>query len=100
MWSIRTGDLLDVLCGHTGPISCLCFSPSTDTFLVSGSWDYSVRVWDIFAKNLPCETLTQGSDQITSLDVSASGKEICIATLSGHVMIFDKEEGNLRTTLD
>ena len=100
MWSIRTGDLLDVLSGHTAPISWLCFSPSTDTYLVSGSWDSSVRVWDIFAKNLPSEVISQGKDQITSIDVSANGKEICVSTLSGHVMIWDKEDGNLRTTID
>jgi periodic tryptophan protein 2 len=100
MWSIKTGDLLDVLTGHTGPLSTLVFSPTADTFLVSGSWDYSVRVWNIFTKNTPCETIHQGSDQITSIDVSSNGREISIANLSGQIIIHDREDGNTRTTLD
>ena len=27
LWSLRTGQLLDVLSSHEGPISGLCFSP-------------------------------------------------------------------------
>jgi len=28
VWSLKTGQLIDILNGHTGPISSLCFSPS------------------------------------------------------------------------
>lgn len=38
VWSLRTGQLIDILNGHTGPISSLCFSPN-GALLVSGSWD-------------------------------------------------------------
>jgi WD40 repeat protein len=31
-------------------VSSLCFSPSNG-MLVSGSWDQSVKVWDVFGKN-------------------------------------------------
>ena len=27
VWSLKTGQLIDILNGHTGPISSLCFSP-------------------------------------------------------------------------
>ena len=100
MWSIRTGDLLDVLSGHTSPISTLCFSPTVDTFLVSGSWDRTARVWGIFSKNTPMDVIYEGADQVTSVDVNSSGKEISIATLSGQVIIYDKEDGSARTTID
>jgi periodic tryptophan protein 2 len=38
VWSLRTGQLMDILNGHTGPISSLAFSPN-GALLVSGSWD-------------------------------------------------------------
>ncbi len=38
VWSLRTGQLMDILNGHTAPISSLCFS-NTGAMLVSGSWD-------------------------------------------------------------
>lgn len=100
MWSLRTGDLLDVLTGHTGPISCLCFSPSSDTYLASGSWDKTVRVWNIFSKNQPAEVLADSADPITSIDINSSGKELSVATLNGQIMIWDKEDGSCKTTLD
>lgn len=50
VWSLKTGQLVDIMSGHTGPVSSLCFSPSNG-MLVSGSWDQSVRVWDVFGKN-------------------------------------------------
>ena len=44
LWSMRNGQLLDVLTGHAGPISSLSFSP-IEPRLVSGSWDGMVNVW-------------------------------------------------------
>lgn len=53
VWAMQTGNLLDILSGHEGPVSSLAFSPGTAvsarTLLLSGSWDSSVRIWDIFA---------------------------------------------------
>ncbi|KAA6375395.1 MAG: putative WD repeat protein, partial [Streblomastix strix] len=49
LWSVQTGQLLDFLSGHSGPVSCVSFSSET-TLLASGSWDGDVRVWDIFEK--------------------------------------------------
>ena len=100
LWSLKTGDLLDVLTGHTAPISALKFSLGVETMLISGSWDNTVKIWSIFAKNVPWETLPQSADQITSLDIHPNGKDICISTLSGQILIWDCEDGGLRTTLD
>lgn len=100
LWSIRSGDLLDVLTGHTGPISTLTFSQGNDIYLISGSWDKTVKIWSIFSKNSPAETITESSDAITSVDVHANGKEVSIATLGGQIIIYDIESGTCRTTLD
>lgn len=56
VWSIKTGRLLDVLSGHEGPVSCLSFSPGEGGMLASGSWDRTVRTWDVYKG--PLDTLT------------------------------------------
>jgi WD40 repeat protein len=37
VWSVQTGKVLDVLTGHTGPISAVAFNP-TSQILASVSW--------------------------------------------------------------
>ena len=68
IWSMKTGDLVEVLKGHSGPVSCLRFSPTFDPILISGSWDQTVKVWNMFTKENKPETLTMNSE-ITSLDI-------------------------------
>ncbi|KAK7814914.1 hypothetical protein U0070_026415 [Myodes glareolus] len=61
VWSMQTGRLLDVLSGHEGPISGLCFNPMK-SILASASWDKTVRLWDMFDSWRTKETLALTSD--------------------------------------
>ena len=38
---------LQILAGHEGPVTCVAFS-MVHSILASGSWDHSVRLWDVF----------------------------------------------------
>lgn len=54
VWSLRTGQLLSVLTGHTAPVSSVGFSPSLEGAsggggleVMTASWDGSVRTWSL-----------------------------------------------------
>jgi WD40 repeat protein len=47
LWDVATGRLLATLRGHEGQVKCLAYSPDGGTRLASGSWDRTVRLWDV-----------------------------------------------------
>jgi len=47
LWSVNTGELMRDLTGHSTPITSLLFA-SDARFLVSGSYDGTVRIWGIW----------------------------------------------------
>ena len=80
VWSMQNGRLLEVgsrdrscdyhvimfsslqlLTGHEAPVSSLSFS-SSRALLVSGSWDKTARLWDVFESKGATETLQLTSD--------------------------------------
>ncbi len=52
---------LQILAGHEGPVTSLAFS-SSKAILASGSWDKTVRLWDIFEGKATKEVITLTSD--------------------------------------
>lgn len=53
--------LVQVLSGHEGPVSNLCFSP-VKSVLASVSWDKTVRLWDMLDSWQTKETMWLTSD--------------------------------------
>ncbi|KAH9976252.1 WD repeat protein [Lactifluus volemus] len=89
LWSIQTGKLLDVLAGHEGPVSSLAFSLATNV-LASGSWDKSVRVWDVFSRSHTVEPFQLNAD-VLSLAFRPDGQELVVSTLDGQLTFFSTE---------
>eukprot|EP00347_Sterkiella_histriomuscorum_P002397 403368319 len=98
IWSLRTGQLIDTLSGHTGPISCVQFAQQ-GSLLATGSWDHTVRVWDIFEKKGIIDTLSHSSEVI-AVDFHANNKDMVSTTLSGQMYMWQADEGHLIGTID
>ncbi|XP_069438086.1 periodic tryptophan protein 2 homolog isoform X3 [Ovis canadensis] len=89
IWSMQTGRLLDVLSGHEGPISGLCFNPMKSV-LASASWDRTVRLWDMADSWRTTETLALTSDAL-AVTFRPDGAELAVATLNAQITFWDPE---------
>ena len=98
MWSVQTGKLLDILSGHEGPVSSLSFSP-TGNLLASGSWDKSVRVWNVYGRSRAVEPFQFGAE-VLALAFRPDGKELAITTLDGQVTFYDADHGRQKSVIE
>ncbi|KAK9364118.1 WD40-repeat-containing domain protein [Lipomyces starkeyi] len=91
LWSVQTGQLLDRLSGHEGPISCLSFADDGGT-LASASWDKTVRIWDIFGRHVSVEPFEQQAD-VLAIALRPDSKQVAVATLDGQISFWDVSMG-------
>jgi periodic tryptophan protein 2 len=98
LWSVQTGQLLDRLSGHEGPISAVAFAPQS-SLLVSASWDKTIRVWDVFGRSAQVEPLQMTSD-VQALAVRPDGKEVCAAGLDSQLVFWNLLEGVQTNIID
>ncbi|XP_053398750.1 periodic tryptophan protein 2 homolog [Mercenaria mercenaria] len=90
VWSMQTGRLLEVLAGHEGPVSSLSFSP-TETLLASGSWDKTVKLWDVFENKGAKETLGVSSD-VLAVSFRPDGGELAVSTLNAQISFWEPHQ--------
>jgi periodic tryptophan protein 2 len=97
MWSVQTGQLLEIISGHQGPISSLMFSPTTG-HLASGSWDKTIQIRDVFSRDSAPEVYHHASE-VLSFAFSPDGKTIASTSMNGKVSIWIIELGSLKTEI-
>lgn len=89
LWSVKLGNIVDRLKGHTSPVTTIAFSPNiTSTTLLSGSWDKTVRIWNCLESNSENESIDLMAD-VTAVCFKPNGEEVAVATLNGNIYIFD-----------
>jgi len=98
IWSVQTGQLLDRLTGHEGPVSSLAFAPNGG-LLVSGSWDRTARIWSIFDRTQTSEPLQLQSD-ILDIAFRPDSLQIAISTLDGQLSFWAVSEAEQVAGLD
>ena len=92
IWSVQTGQLLDQLSGHEGPVASLEFSPSGGV-LVSGSWDHTVRLWSIFGRAQTSEPLQLQAD-VLRVAIRPDSKQVAISTMDGMLTFWSISEAS------
>lgn len=98
IWSVQTGQLLDQLSGHEGPVSSLAFAPAGGMIL-SGSWDHTVRIWSVFGRTQSSEPLQMQSD-VLHVAFRPDSKQIAVSTLDGQLTFWSVSEASQVTGVD
>ncbi|KAA8497920.1 Periodic tryptophan protein 2-like [Porphyridium purpureum] len=103
LWSIQTGKLLEVLTGHTQPVSDLSFNP-TSGLLASGSWDGTVRFWNLYAHggSTPATISIGNNKQVLALSWRPYQNNTLLAVSSsdGVISIWDSESEDMLCSVD
>ena len=63
--------------------------------MISGSWDKTIRIYDLYSKNRAIENLDHNSE-ITAVAFRPDGKEICVATLKGELYLWNTEDRRIQ----
>ena len=98
IWSVQTGQLLDRLTGHEGPVTSLAFAPNGG-LLVSGSWDRTARIWSIFSRTQTSEPLQLQAD-VLDIAFRPDSLQIAISTLDGQLTFWSVSEAEQVAGLD
>ncbi len=98
IWSVQTGQLLDQLSGHEGPVAALAFAPSGDT-IISGSWDHTVRVWSIFGRTQTSEPIQLAAD-VLHVAFRPDSKQVAVSTLDGQLTFWSVSEASQEGGVD
>ncbi len=98
IWSVQTGQLLDRLSGHEGPISSLAFAPGGG-LVVSGSWDRTVRLWSVFGRSQTSEPLQLQAD-VLCVALRPDSKQLAVSTLDGQLTFWSISEATQVAELD
>ena len=98
IWSVQTGQLLDQLAGHEGPVSALDFASNGGT-VVSGSWDRTVRIWSIFGRTQTSEPLQLQAD-VLDVAFRPDSKQIAVSTLDGQLTFWTVSDASQQAGVD
>ena len=98
IWSVQTGQLLDQLSGHEGPVASLAFAPSGDV-VVSGSWDHTVRIWSIFGRSQTSEPIQLQAD-VLHVAFRPDSKQVAVSTLDGQLTFWSVSEASQEAGVD
>jgi mitogen-activated protein kinase organizer 1 len=106
LWDVATAQTLRRFGGnqgHTARINSVAFAGSGDSVLVSGSFDASVRIWDVKSQQMkPIMVLEEAKDSVScvlaGLPAGAAGEyEILAGSVDGRVRCYDLRKGVLDT---
>ncbi|KDR66491.1 hypothetical protein GALMADRAFT_106436 [Galerina marginata CBS 339.88] len=98
VWDASTGEMLEVLEGHTERVMSVAFS-SDNKCIVSGSFDKSVRVWDVSTGKM-LKVLEDHTERVRSVAFSSYDECIVSGSFDKSVRVWDASTGKMLKVLE
>ncbi len=103
IYDVQTGEVLDLLTGHTAPVKSIAFSPDGKT-LATGSEDYTIRLWDTSTGKHKATCIGQKDnssrkDGINLIAFSPTGETLASHCDLWNTHIWDAQTGELLKTI-
>lgn len=95
-WDVETAQATRRFTGHTARVNTCTFGGPGDTVAVTGSYDGTVKIWDMrnrSSDHRPLLSLSDARDAISHVRIL--GSEIFAASVDGRVRIYDIRGGTL-----
>ncbi|KAL3930348.1 MAG: hypothetical protein SGPRY_001578 [Prymnesium sp.] len=95
VWDVSSGTINRRLQAHEQRVNALAYNDDC-SILLSGSYDKTVRCWDMRSRNVyPVQTLADSADSISA--VACAGNYIFSSSIDGRVRTYDLRQGTLAT---
>jgi periodic tryptophan protein 2 len=94
IWNARTAQLIGSMLGHKAPVASLAFGRKRG-LLASGSWDTTVRLWEIYKTKEHVQSLHHDCDVI-AIAFRTDCLQLASSTIDGQINIWDIEKGELQ----
>ena len=99
LWDV-TNDKSVKIVNYMSRVSSVVFSPPDGKYVASGSWDKTIRIWDIEHRKLAVGPLTGHDNLVTSIAYSRDGTRLVSGSADETVRIWNSETGQLLLTLN
>lgn len=103
VWNVKGECMEELVQGsHSDWVSSLCFSPDMERpTVISGSWDNTVKVWDLPTKGNKCvRTLASHTNAVTSVAVSPDGSICASGSKDCSARLWDLASGELLFSIE
>jgi WD40 repeat protein len=98
LWLRPSWELSQTIAAHTDWVRCLSFTPDSQT-LVSGSFDQSIKLWNVSNRNLIHE-LKDHHKGVFALAVSADGQTLASGSWDETIKLWNIATGQLLSNLE
>lgn len=98
VWDVQTGQEVNSLAGHNNIINSLAFSPD-GRMLASGSYDSTIKLWDLSSGGREIRTLTGHTGSIATLAFNNDGRFVVSGSDDGSARLWNTKSGDLAATL-
>lgn len=88
LWDVATAQTLRRFNGHAGRVNACAFGGEGDSVAVTGSFDGSVKCWDLRSRSdKPIMTFSEAKDSVSS--VAVLGGEVYAGSVDGRVRVYE-----------